>query len=124
LNAHPRGEDPAQAGNSAGPEIPKGAAAGAILSAAIGCFCVSLFGVLGDAFPALARFFNFYNPTGPLSGVTTTAIAIWLMLWFVLARCWSGKTLPLGKINAAAFFLLGAGLLLSFPPFGELLQGK
>ncbi len=30
----------------------------------------------------------------------------------------------MGKINLVSFLLLGAGLLLSFPPFGDFLQGK
>lgn len=110
--------------DEAGSEIPTGGAAAAILSAGVGCFSVSLFGLLGDAFPTVAHFFNFYNPTGPLSGVTTSAIIVWLVLWFILSRIWKRKTLPMGKINAAAFLLLGIGLLLSFPPFGDLLQGK
>lgn len=105
-------------------EIPSGAAAAAILSAGVGCFCVSLFGWLGDAFPAVAHFFIFYNPTGPLSGVTTTAIIVWLILWAVLFGLWNGKSLPMGKINIIAFLLLGVGLLLSFPPIGDFLQGR
>ncbi len=113
-----------QKANEAGLEVPNGAAAAAILSAGLGCFCVSLFGLLGDAFPAVAHFFNFYNPTGPLSGVTTTAIIVWLTSWALLIQLWKGKSLPLGKINMIAFSLLGIGLLLSFPPFGDFLQGK
>jgi hypothetical protein len=113
-----------QSGNDSASEIPNGAAAAAILSAGVGCFFVSFFGLLGDTFPTLAHFFNFYNPTGPLSGVTTTAIMIWLMLWAVLSRSWGGRTVPMGKINTVAFLLLGAGLLLSFPPFADFLQGK
>jgi hypothetical protein len=105
-------------------EIPNGSAAAAILSAGAGCFCVSLFGLLGDAFPAVGRFFNFYNPTGPLSGVTTSAIVVWLILWAVLSQAWNRKSLPLGKINIAAFLLMIVGLLLSFPPFGDWLQGR
>jgi hypothetical protein len=124
MNSHQPEKDPAKMGDEPGSSIPNGAAAAAILSAGAGCFCVSLFGLLGDAFPALAHVFNFYNPTGPLSGVTTAAIVIWLILWFVLSRCWGEKSLPMCKINAIAFLLLGAGLLLSFPPFGDLLQGK
>jgi hypothetical protein len=42
----------------------------------------------------------------------------------VLARVWSAKSLPLGKIGAAAFALLAASLLLTFPPFGDLLLGR
>ncbi len=105
-------------------EVPSGAGAAAILSAGVGCFSVSLFGLLGDAFPAVAHFFDFYNPTGPLSGVTTTAIIVWLVLWVVLFQLWKGKSLPMGRINPIAFLLLGIGLLLSFPPLGDFLQGK
>lgn len=106
------------------PEIPNGPAAAAILSAGVGCFAVSLCGWLGDAIPAMKHFFNFYHPTGPLSGVTTTAIVIWLLSWFVLARAWRGKSLSVGRINVIAFLLLIAGFLLSFPPIGDFLQGK
>lgn len=111
-------------GGEPGPEIPNGAAAAAILAAGIGCFAVSLCGWLGDAIPAVGHFFNFYHPTGPLSGVTTTAIVVWLASWFVLSRAWAGKTLALGKINVLAFLFLAAGFLLSFPPFGDFLKGK
>jgi hypothetical protein len=116
--------NPDQNRNEGGSEIPNGSAAAAILSAGVGCFCVSLFDLLGDAFPALGHFFNFYNPTGPLSGVTTSAILVWLALWAVLSRAWKIKTLPLGKINIATFLLIIAGLLLRFPPFGDWLQGR
>jgi hypothetical protein len=117
-------EDRVKIATAAASAIANGAAAAAILSAGVGCFSVSLFGVLGDAFPAVAHFFNFYQPTGPLSGVTTTAILVWLILWAVLTRCWQGRLLSLGKINSLAFLFLLAGLLLSFPPLGDFLQGK
>jgi hypothetical protein len=106
------------------PAIPNGGAAAAVLAAGLGCFSLALFALLAEAIPALSRFFNFYNPTGPLSGVTTTAVALWLILWVVLSRIWSGKTLPFGKITGIAFLLLALGLLLSFPPFADFLQGK
>jgi hypothetical protein len=124
MSTHRPVDDPSKIGDEAESEIPNGAAAAAILSAAVGCFCISVFGWLGDAVPAIASFFNFYNPTGPLSGVTTTAIFVWLILWSTLSRTWGGKSLPMRKINGAAFLLLGLGLLVSFPPFGDLLQGK
>jgi len=104
--------------------IPNGPAAAAILSAGAGCFLVSACAWLGDAFPPVARFFLFYKPTGPLSGVTTTSILIWLALWVVLSKAWAGKTIPMRTISILAFLLLGAGFLLSFPPFGDFLQGR
>jgi len=107
-----------------GAAVPNGAAAAAILSAGAGCFFLGLFAWLGDAFHAVARFLVFYGPTGPLSGVTTTGILIWLASWGILAKLWRGKSLPMGIISVVAFMLLGMGVLLTFPPFGDLLQGK
>jgi hypothetical protein len=113
-----------ETGDNTGTEIPNGAAAAAILSAGICCFSLSLLGWLGDLYPPMAHFFVFYTPTGPLSGVTTTAIIIWLFSWTLLSGFWGGKDLSLGKINGIAIVLLVAGLLLGFPPIGDFLQGK
>jgi len=107
-----------------GAAIPNGAAAAAIFSAGVGCFSLGICAWLGDAFPVFARFFDFYGPTGPLSGVTTTSIVIWLVLWFILSKAWRGRSLPMGMINLVTFLLLGAGFLLTFPPFGDLLRGS
>ena len=52
------------------------------------------------------------------------ALIIWLVSWFALARLWGAKTVALGKVNVVAFALLVVGLLLTFPPFMDLLQGK
>jgi hypothetical protein len=124
MNSPAQENMPAESRNQPKPEIPNGAAAAAILSAGIGCFAVSLFGWLGDAVHALGHFFNFYRPTGPLSGVTSSAIAVWLLSWLILSRAWQAKNLSLGRINIVAFVLLIAGFLLSFPPIGDFLQGK
>lgn len=51
-------------------------------------------------------------------------IIVWLVSWFVLARAWATKTVALAKVNVAAFILLVVGLLLTFPPVIDLLQGK
>jgi len=104
--------------------IPNGPAAAAILAAGIGSFALGLFATLGDAFPAVGKFFNFYNPTGPLSGVTTSAIVIWLVAWAVLGRSWASRTVSMATVNVLAFLGLLLGVLLTFPPFMDLLQGK
>jgi hypothetical protein len=104
--------------------IPNGPGAAAILAAGIGCAAVGILALAGDASDAIGKLLNFYNPVGPLSGVTTVAIIVWLIAWFILARLWGAKTVALGKINIAAFALLIVGLLLTFPPFIDLLQGK
>jgi hypothetical protein len=104
--------------------IPNGPAAAAILAAGIGCFAVGLFATAGDAWPAVAKFFTFYRPTGALSGVTTSAIVVWLVVWYALSRRWGRKAVALGKVNLAAFVFLALGVLLTFPPFMDLVQGK
>jgi hypothetical protein len=103
--------------------LPNGAGMAAILAAGIGCAALGIFDFLGDAVPAISGFFSFYAPTGALSGVTDCAIAVWLVSWFVLAKRWSGRNVILGHCFAA-FALLLVGLLLTFPPFIDLLQGK
>jgi hypothetical protein len=104
--------------------VPNGPGAAAILAAGLGSFAVGLFALVGDAWPAAARFFTFYVPTGPLSGVTTSAIVVWLAAWLGLSRVWAEQTVAAGKVVAVSFVLLALSLLLTFPPFMDLLQGK
>jgi hypothetical protein len=77
-----------------------------------------------DASDAIGKALNFYNPTGTLSGVTTLAIIVWLLAWFLLGRRWRARTVAMTKVNVTAFLLLAVGFLLTFPPFMDLLQGK
>lgn len=104
--------------------IVNGPAAAAMLAAGIGCFAVGLFALGGDAFPVVKQFFTFYKPTGPLSGVSTSAIVVWLLAWLALSRQWSARTVALGWVVTVAFVLLALSVLLTFPPFMDLLQGK
>ena len=108
---------------ASGQVLPNGAGMAAILAAGIGCAALGIFDFLGDVFPAVGQFFSFYAPTGTLSGVTDCAIAVWLVSWLVLAKRWSGRNVVLAHCFAA-FGLLLVGLLLTFPPLIDLLQGK
>lgn len=111
----------AQAESEASEELVRnGAGAAAILSAAIGCFVLGVIAVIADKVQAIARHLIFYRPTGPLSGVTTLAISIWLVTWVGLHAAWRGRDVALGRINTMAILLLIAGLLLTFPPVGDL----
>jgi len=101
-----------------------GPVAAAVLSCGLGCFLLGVLAVAGDGSKRLASVLNFYNPSGPLSGVTTVAIALWLVCWAVLAIRWRNKSLAFGKVSAIAFLFLALGLLFTFPPFGDLLLGR
>jgi hypothetical protein len=104
--------------------LPNGPAGAAIVSAGAGCSALGILAVVADASKPIARLLTFYRPTGPLSGVSSMAILLWLATWFILARRWRAKTVAIAKVNATAFLLLALGLLLTFPPFADFLQGK
>lgn len=105
-------------------QLTNGPGGAAILSAGIGCLAIGVLALIGDGSKRMAGLFTFYRPTGPLSGVSTLGIAVWLAVWLVLARRWRTKVVAMGRVNLAAFIFLALGLLLTFPPIGDLLLGK
>ena len=121
-HSQPQSEEPT--GTQSGEHLPNGPAGAAILSAGAGCAVLGILAVAGDASKAVAKLLTFYLPTGPLSGVSSLAILVWLVLWFILAKRWRTKTVAIAKVNATAFLLLALGILLTFPPFADFLQGK
>ncbi len=100
--------------------FPNGGGAAAILAAGIGSFMISVFAILGDQSAFFKKLFVFYKPTGPLSGVTTCAIVVWLLAWLILHRRWHDRMLTMKPISNAALILLILGLLLTFPPIADL----
>ena len=101
-----------------------GPGAAAVLAASIGWFVLGVLALTGDAVPGVARLLNISKPTGPLSGVTSGGIAVWLVAWTLLARLWRRDNVSMAVVGAAASALMVGGLLLTFPPFMDLLQGK
>ncbi len=103
------------------PAIPNGSGAAAILAAGIGSFILALLAFAGDKSVTIKAALNFYKPTGPLSGVTTLAILIWLVTWAILEWRWRQKAVATTPIIATALTLLALSLLLTFPPIADLL---
>jgi len=103
------------------PAIPNGSGAAAILSAGIACFSLAVLAILGDKLPALKAPLTFSKPTGPLSGVTTVALLIWILTWAIFEARWRQKTLALARVSFVALALLVLGFLLTFPPLADLL---
>jgi len=99
---------------------PNGAGAAAVLAAGIGTFLVAVFAILADQSAAIKSLMILWKPTGPLSGVTTCAIVLWLVTWAILHARWRQRSVNLARVNAAAFTLLIIGLLLTFPPIADL----
>ena len=100
--------------------LTNGSGAAAILAAAIGLVALAILACAGDKSAAVKSFLIFYNPTGPLSGVTTVAILIWLTTWGILEWRWRNRAVAAGRITAIALALLGLSLLLTFPPIVDL----
>jgi hypothetical protein len=106
------------------PTIHNGPGAATILAASLGCFVLGVLALAGDAVPSIAHLLNIWNPTGPLSGVTGAAIVIWLGTWAILSRLWARRDLKMAAVNLSSLVLFVGGLLLTFPPFMDFLQGK
>jgi hypothetical protein len=104
--------------------LPNGPGAAAILAAGVGSLAIGVFAFFADVSPVLKHGFDFWSPSGPLSGVSLTAVVVWLLVWLLLSRLWAAREVNLARVNVAAFAMLIVGLLLSFPPFMDLLQGK
>jgi hypothetical protein len=109
--------------NAASPNAPaltNGSGAAAILAAGVGSFALAVLACAGDKLATVKNSLVFYKPTGPLSGVTTAAILIWLFTWAILEWRWRNRTVASGRISAVALALLGLALLLTFPPVVDL----
>ena len=132
-DAKPAPSDRELGNTSRGPEdangarseiLPNGPGAAAILAAGVGSLALGVFAFCADVSPSLKQTFDFWDPSGALSGVSLTAVLLWLLVWFLLSRRWASREVNLARTNVAAFAMLIAGLLLTFPPFMDLLQGK
>jgi hypothetical protein len=105
-------------GQESGP--PNGSGSAAILAAGIGAFALPLLAIAADKVASIKELMVFYKPTGPLSGVTTSAILVWLVAWAILNARWRGRNVAASRVNAVTFILLGLSLLLTFPPVADL----
>lgn len=109
-----------KAASQESPQISNGSGAAALLSAGIGAFALAVLAIIADQSKAFQGLMKFYKPTGPLSGVTTSAIVLWLLCWAVLELLWRRRSVDLRRVGWVAFALLALGFLLTFPPIADL----
>ena len=107
--------------SSAASALPNGPGAAALLAAGIGACALAVLSIAADRFAVFARWMIFSKPTGPLSGVTTSAIVIWLIAWGIFELRWRNRNLPMNRVSIAAVVLLVVALLLTFPPLADAL---
>jgi hypothetical protein len=94
------------------PVIPNGSGAAAMLAAAIGSFVLAAIAFAGDKSVFIKSSLNFYKPTGPLSGVTTVAILVWLLTWGALEWRWRKRAVVMRRINTVSLTLLILSIVL------------
>jgi len=107
-----------------GKTLKNGRASAALVTGEIGSFSVGLMTTLAAASKTFSSSLNWYNPVGPLSGKTSVAVIIWLVLWVVFNQLWKNKETQFGKIASIATVLLLFGFLLTFPPFFDLFAAE
>jgi hypothetical protein len=103
------------------PAHPNGSGAAAMLAAAVGCLVLAVIAFAGDKTVAIKNSLNFYKPTGPLSGVTTIAVALWFLTWGLLEWRWGKRSVAMSRINRVSLAMLALSILLTFPPVIDLL---
>jgi hypothetical protein len=100
--------------------LPNGYGAAALLSAGIGSCALAVISIAADRMSGFRQFMTFYRPTGPLSGVTTSAILVWLIAWSILHLRWRKRNVRLRWVGTAAILLVVLSVLLTFPPIADI----
>jgi hypothetical protein len=96
-----------------------GAAMAAILAAGIGAFAMAFFVILNEAGLFVAP--TLYGPAGGVTGRTTFATLVWLVVWGVLHTRWRAREIAPGRVFGLTLAFVGAGVLGTFPPLWGLL---
>lgn len=99
--------------------LTEGPGCAAIFSSGLGVLALSVLAVAGDHSAAFKKAMIFYAPTGPLSGVTTIAIAVWILSWIVLDRMWR-RSEDKGWAIAVGVSLMALGFVLMVPAVGDI----
>lgn len=96
---------------------PLGATAAAILASSLGCLAIGIATLLVQISPAAAKWLNWWNPAGPLSGETGIGIIVWLASWFALHVKLRNRDANLWLVVGISFIFLTLAMILLFPPF-------
>lgn len=95
-------------------DVANGAGLASLLAAGVGAFVMGFIVILNEAgiFAAPAL----YGPAGGVSGRTTLAAVIWLIVWAVLHIRWKDRQIESRGVRILSWILIGLGIVLTFPP--------
>jgi len=103
-----------------GVDKPEGPISAAILAAGTGAFTLGLLTTLAEASESVADALRWSTAVGPLSGKTSLAVIVWLVVWAALHLALRRKTYETGRALTIAVVLIGLGVVGTFPTFFEL----
>jgi hypothetical protein len=95
-------------------ERPNGAALAAFLAAGVGGFAMGLVVILSETGLFVPP--TLYQPAGGVTGRTTLAVVVWLVVWAVLHSRWKGRQVGHRGVFTATLLLLALGIVLCTPP--------
>lgn len=106
---------------------PNGAAAAAVLSAAVGLLVLAISQIvthvsapINDAVHALGKLWMpGAEGIGPYSGKETIALLVWFASWALLHGLWRRRELKLLVVGTIALALIGIATTLIWPPLYE-----
>jgi fluoride ion exporter CrcB/FEX len=93
-----------------------GPTAAAVLAAGVGCAVLGLFTLLSEAIEPIHNFMELSSAVGPLSGKTTFAVLVWLVVWGGLHLWWRNRNVSFRAVYIVTLVLVGVGFVLTFPP--------
>jgi len=97
--------------------IDNGVASAALIGAGIGCFALGLLTLLTEVNSTIENALDFYAPTGPVSGITTLAVVVWLVAWVAMHLLWKNRRIDFRKVYIVVLVLVALGVLGCFPFF-------
>ena len=104
--------------------VTTGPAAAAFIAGGIGCFVIGFLTTAAELSAGLKTFLQWDAGVGPLAGKTGYGVIIFFIAWIVMHFMWREKDIDLKKSVVIASVLTGLGLLLTFPPFFQMLAGE
>lgn len=110
---------PGRPGQAVRTERPNGDAMAAFIAAGAGSFAMGLFVLVHEAGIYSAP--SIHAGAGGLSGRSTFAVIVWLIVWAVLHYAWRERDIPSGRTLVITLALTGLGILFTFPPFWGIL---
>ncbi|HEV8650017.1 MAG TPA: hypothetical protein VG276_11580 [Actinomycetes bacterium] len=117
-------EEAAYLDDGEAPAEPNGGVVAAIVAAGLACAIFGSLVVATAASPAIAKLMTFYWPAGPLTGKSTVTIVAYLVIWPNLHYRLRDRHLDLYKAFLFTLFLVGLGLVGTFPPFYQMFQPR